>query len=104
MERLDWAEARRAFGDFGAASGMSAQDFAAAWDKYRRLDVIIGKGEQQGAAGSSFYEVPVTVTGVTRAGKPYRLSGRLTLRRANDVPGASAEQLRWHIERSTLDP
>jgi hypothetical protein len=48
--------------------------------------------------------VPVTITGLTRANKPYHLAGRLTLRRVNDVDGASPEQLRWHIERSTLQP
>ena len=54
--------------------------------------------------GCSFYEVPVTITGLTTANKPYRRAGRLTLRRVNDVAGAMVEQLRWHIERTTLQP
>ena len=104
MEGRDWAAARSVFGDFGAQSGQSARAFAAAWDKYRIVDVTVGAGEQDGAAGSSYYEVPVTITGLTRADKPYHLAGRLTLRRVNDVDGATPEQLRWHIERSTLQP
>lgn len=104
MERHDWAAARSVFGESGARSGMSASAFAAAWDKYAIVDVTVGKGEQEGAAGSSYYEVPVTITGLTKGDKPYHLAGRLTLRRVNDVEGASAEQLRWHIERSTLQP
>ena len=104
IERRDWTAARSVFGEFGARSGMNPQEFAAAWDKYRSLEVTVGTGRQEGAAGSSSYEVAVTITGVTQAGEPYRLAGRLTLRRVNDVDGASAEQLRWHIERSTLRP
>jgi hypothetical protein len=104
LEGHDWAAARSVFGDFGAQSGQSPEAFAAAWDKYKIVDVTVGTGEQEGAAGSSFYEVPVTITGLTRADKPYHLAGRLTLRRVNDVEGAAPEQLRWHIERSTLQP
>jgi hypothetical protein len=104
MERHDWIAARRVFGDFGAQSGMTPQAFVKAWDKYRIVDVTLGSGEQDGAAGSTFYDVPVTIAGLTTANKPYNLAGRLTLRRVNDVDGASAEQLRWHIERSTLRP
>jgi hypothetical protein len=104
MEGHDWAAARSVFGEFGAQSGQSAEAFAAAWDKYRVVDITVGTGDQEGAAGSSFYDVPVTITGLTRASKPYHLAGQLTLRRVNDVDGATPEQLRWHIERSTLQP
>jgi hypothetical protein len=76
MEGRDWAAARSVFGEFGAQSGQSASAFAAAWDKYRILDVTVGTGEQDGAAGSSFYEVPVTITGLTRANKARHLDGR----------------------------
>jgi len=104
LETHDFATARGVWGDHGEASGRTAEAFAAAWDKYRIINITIGKGEQQGAAGSSFYEAPVTVTGLRRDGKPYHLSGTVTLRRVNDVDGATPEQLRWHIERSTLSP
>lgn len=104
MEARDWTSARSVFGDFGAESGQSVESFAAAWAKYRIVDVTVGTGEQDGAAGSSYYEVPVTITGLTRDNRPYHLAGRLTLRRVNDVDGATPEQLRWHIERSTLQP
>jgi hypothetical protein len=104
MEGRDWAAARSVYGDFGAQSGQTAQAFAAAWDKYRIVDVTVGTGDQEGGAGSSYYDVPVTITGLTKASKPYHLAGQLTLRRVNDVDGASPEQLRWHIERSTLQP
>ena len=104
LETHDYATARRVWGNHGVASGQSPSAFAAAWDKYRIIDMTIGKGDQEGAAGSLYYEAPVTVTGLRRDGKPYTLSGSVTLRRVNDVDGATTEQLRWHIEGSTLKP
>lgn len=104
LEQHEYASARRVWGDSGKASGQSVAQFAAAWDKYRIIDITAGKGEIDGAAGSLYYEVPVTVTGLRRDGKPYNLSGTITLRRVNDVDGATSEQLRWHIERSTIEP
>lgn len=104
MEGRDWTAARSVFGEFGAQSGMSIEAFAAAWGKYRIVDVTVGPGEQDAGAGSIYYEAPVTITGLTTTNKPYNLTGRLTLRRVNDVDGATPEQLRWHIERSTLKP
>lgn len=104
LEARDWIAARSVFGDHGAQSGQTPEEFAAAWGQYRIVDVTVGPGEQDAGAGSSYYEVPVTITGLTTANRPYHLAGRLTLRRVNDVDGATPEQLRWHIERSTLNP
>ncbi|HZF46528.1 MAG TPA: hypothetical protein VEZ26_09335 [Sphingomonadaceae bacterium] len=55
-----------------------------------------GHGEQEGAAGSLYYELPVTL--VADGGKVTR-QGTLTMKRVNDVPGAEDWQLAWHIER-----
>jgi len=33
-----------------------------------------------------------------------RLTGQVVMRRVNDVPGATPEQLRWHIESTTIAP
>lgn len=104
LETHDYATARGVWGDHGAASGQTPAEFAAAWDKYRIIDITVGKGEGDAGAGSLFYEAPVTVTGLKRDGAPYNLSGSVTIRRVNDVDGATPEQLRWHIERSTLLP
>jgi hypothetical protein len=104
LSSRDWTSARRVWGNFGAASGLSAQEFAARWEPYRTLEIEIGEGEQEGAAGSLFYEAPVTITGETQDGASYSLAGTVILRRVNDVEGATPEQLRWHIEQSTLAP
>jgi hypothetical protein len=101
-----WREAMesRDFGRAGGYFGDGDTSQAKEWDKYRTIEVELGKGRTEGAAGSLYYEAPVTVTGTTRDGKPYRLNGTVTARRVNDVPGASPEQLRWHIESTTLKP
>lgn len=104
LETHAYSGARGYFGNGGAASGMSEAEFARAWDKYRIIDMTIGKGQIEGAAGSLYYEAPVTVTGLTREGRPYHLSGAVTARRVNGVDGASPQQLRWHIDSTTLNP
>lgn len=95
----DWATAYGYWGDHGAASGMTLDQFKASWGKLAQPDLEIGKGQLEGAAGSSFYSVPVTIIDGQR-----RIPGEVVLRRSNDVPGADAEQLRWHIESTTLKP
>lgn len=67
------------------------------------LTVAVPEGTMEGAAGSSFYESRIAVTASDAAGRPVRIEGPIVLRRVNDVPGATAEQLRWHIERLQLD-
>ena len=42
-------------------------------------------------------EVPVQLYGRMKDGKPFGSAGTITLRRANDVPGATAAQRRWRI-------
>ncbi|MFM5885865.1 MAG: hypothetical protein ACKOQ3_11195 [Novosphingobium sp.] len=95
----DWPTAYGYWGDHGAQSGMTLDQFKASWGKLQAPDLEVGKGEQEGAAGSSFYTVPVTIVDGQR-----RIPGEVVLRRVNDVDGATAEQLRWHIESTTLKP
>ncbi|MBU2151226.1 MAG: MliC family protein [Alphaproteobacteria bacterium] len=58
-----------------------------------------GPGQIEGAAGSLFVEVPVVLYGRYATGGEYHASGKATLRRVNNVPGATAEQLKWRIEK-----
>ncbi|MET0363977.1 MAG: hypothetical protein ABW169_04930, partial [Sphingobium sp.] len=58
----------------------------------------------EGGAGSLYYEVPVTLTGTLRDGRTERLTGPVVVRRVNDVDGATAEQLTWHLSQSDLKP
>lgn len=79
--------------------------FAAAFAAYADYHGLVGApGEVEGAAGSSYVAVPVTVYGRRRNGEAFRDRGTMTLRRVNDVDGATAEQRRWHIERGDVEP
>jgi hypothetical protein len=92
----DWAAAARAW---GPGSGVTARTLKESYDRADPPRLEIGKGEQDAGAGSIFYEASVTLR--FGAGGPAE-RGSLFLRRVNDVDGATAEQLRWHIERSTI--
>lgn len=59
--------------------------------------VTFGEGQQEGAAGSLYLTIPVTVMLSDASGKPIPMRGTLTAKRVNDVDGASAEQLSWRI-------
>ncbi len=80
----------------------SKADFAALFADLDRPTVAVPTGTIEGAAGSSYYTAPITVTGTGRDGRPVRLEGEAVLRRVNDVDGANPAQLRWHFDRLTL--
>jgi hypothetical protein len=74
-------------------------EFDARFSPYSHFEVTAGKaGEPEGAAGSIYIEVPLTVSG-TEHGRHVDRSGNAVLRRVNDVPGSTDEQRHWHIER-----
>ena len=86
-------------------SELSDGAFAASFDPYRDYrGIITGSGRMEGAAGSSYFEVPVEVTGRLKSGERFRQTGTFTLRRVNDVPGATPEQLQWRIYKTDLKP
>ena len=88
-----------------AAESVSAQDFAASFDRHGDYHANIGSpGEIEGAAGSLFVEVPVQVYGRLRSGEPFNMLGPVRLRRCNLVPGCSAAQLGWRIAASGVGP
>ena len=70
---------------------------------YSELHAQVGApGRVEGAAGSLYVEVPVVLYGRLASGAELHRSGKAVLRRVNGVPGATAEQLRWRIERVEL--
>lgn len=91
----DWAAAAKAWGE---GSGVTAKTLKESYDRAEAPQLTVGKGLAEGAAGSLYYEVPAML----RFGSGLPEHGSLVLRRVNDVDGATAEQLRWHIERSTI--
>lgn len=99
IEARDWKALRAFWGDKGERSGLSEQAFAARWSTLLAPLVTVGTGTQEGAAGSLYYTAPVTIVDGNRT-----IRGEVTIRRVNDVDGASPEQLRWHVESTTLAP
>lgn len=105
IEQRRFGEAWRLWSDGGRASGMSEEAFARGFDRYSEYHAQIGApGRIEGAAGTLYVEVPVVVYGRLRSGREFRMSGAMTLRRANEVPGSTAEQRRWRIASSELRP
>ena len=99
LERKDFARAQAQWRD-----GLPSQgDYAARLAGYRTIELSFGEGRVEGAAGSLFYEAPLAFAGVRADGARVARAGTITLRRVNDVPGATPDQLRWHIERTTLE-
>lgn len=104
LELGDYAAAYALYGEGGARSGMTPAEFSAYWRRFKTVTIAVPGGTMEGAAGSSYYTAPATVVGKLQNGSPHRLEGEVVLRRVNDVPGATPEQLRWHLESSRLEP
>jgi hypothetical protein len=74
-------------------------NFDRQFSRYSDLKVSVGSaGDQEGAAGSIYLSVPLTVTGALNGDRTSR-SATAILRRVNDVPGSTEAQRHWHIER-----
>jgi hypothetical protein len=71
--------------------------------QYKEVHANIGApGGMEGAAGSSYVDVPVQLYGRKLDGKEFNARGTMTLRRVNDVPGSTDEQRKWHITKIEL--
>ena len=92
--------------DGGKASGQpTAPAFAASFDRYAQYNAQVGgPGAIEGAAGSLYVTVPVVIYGRLKTGQEVHEKGEAQLRRVNDVPGATAEQLKWRIFRIETQP
>ena len=86
-----------------AKASWSKDAFNAKFASLANHFVAFGDGRMEGAAGSTFYTLPLTVTGATRDGTERTSRGELVLRRTNEVPGATDEQLAWQIVSLKLD-
>jgi hypothetical protein len=98
----DFDAAYSLWGDDGRASGQSRSEFAAGFAQTERVRVTVGDDiALEGAAGSQYATVPVTVDAVLRDGRRQHFEGTYTLRRSM-VDGARAEQRRWRIYEADL--
>ena len=99
MSLKDWGNAYLYWGDHGARSGLTPAEFAAKWGKLTNPEFELHTGSTEGGAGSLHYTAPIVLIDGQR-----QVHGEIMLRRVNDVDGASAEQLRWHIENLSIEP
>ena len=98
----DYDTAYRAWSDGGRASGQSAQQFAAGFAGTEGVSVELGgPGPVEGAAGSRYVQVPVTLEARQADGSTRRYAGSYTLR-MSVVDGATPEQRTWHIASADL--
>jgi hypothetical protein len=90
IEQDRFAEAANCWGDPDTAAAFAKQL------QTRRLKHLeIGKpGDAEGAAGSIYLTIPVSIYGASN-----RSAANVILRRVNEVPGSTKAQRRWHIER-----
>lgn len=68
---------------------------------YKEPTIAISGTEQEGAAGSLYCTVSGTLADAGDPSKPAQ-KGEIVLKRVNDVPGATPQQLRWTIRSSTF--
>jgi hypothetical protein len=95
IEQKRWTEANALWGDPGMA-----QKWRSELAQFADVHLEIGNlGETEGAAGSIYVTMPVVFYGPLKDGQASRRSADVILRRVNDVPGSTAAQRRWHIER-----
>ncbi|PQM27403.1 hypothetical protein CVO77_02035 [Sphingopyxis lindanitolerans] len=94
---LQWGEA--------GPPKQTPEQFRAGFAHTRSTRVTIGTpGDAEGAAGSIYLTLPVAVDATLDSGTAQRFGGEYVLRRVNNVDGASADQLRWHITSAKLRP
>jgi hypothetical protein len=104
IDARDYATAWQQWGDDGRP-GQTLASFQAGFTRTRSTGVTIGAlPPAEGAAGSTYQKVPVTVSATLTDGTRQRFVGSYVVRRVNDVDGASAGQRRWHLASATLKP
>lgn len=97
----DFATAHAAWSD-GQGAGQTPAQFAASFADTGAIELTVGEPRPaEGAAGSVYVEVPVTVTSTRADGSVQHQAGRYTLRRSQ-VDGATAAQRAWRIAAMDL--
>jgi hypothetical protein len=80
-------------------------EFTQGFAKYHQYNMQVGApGMPEGAAGSSYIQVPVLIYGRLKSGEVVNELGSATLKRVNDVPGSTPEQRLWRIEKIETKP
>ncbi len=100
----DYRRAYEMWGGGGAASGKPYEQFANGFAETASVEARVGQpGRVEGAAGSRYVDVPVTIEATTTSGEHQRFEGSYTLRRTV-VEGSTPAQRRWHIYSAHILP
>ncbi|KQN10087.1 hypothetical protein ASE85_03960 [Sphingobium sp. Leaf26] len=103
LNARDYGTAWAQWGEDGRP-GQSFDQFQSGFAGTRSTRVTIGSKLEpgDGGAGSIYQTVPVTIDSQLQDGTRQRFVGDYVVRRVNDVDGATAAQLRWHIGQAKL--
>ncbi len=103
LDRRDYRTAYRLWERGGQASHQSYAQFVRGFTDTRHTRVVAGTPTwPEGAAGSSYIRVPVTVRATLKDGTAQVFAGSYTLRHVNDVDVATPEQRQWHLDSASL--
>ncbi|MBL1201976.1 MAG: hypothetical protein RMY62_026425 [Nostoc sp. ZfuVER08] len=103
IARQEYKQAYLAWDGDGSASKQSFEQFKQGFVNTVSVAEKVGKPSPiEGAAGSLYIEIPVTITAVTTNGTVQRYHGSYQLRRVNNVPGSTLQQRRWHIYSANI--
>jgi hypothetical protein len=98
----DYARAYAMWSDDGRASGQTAEQFASGYASTEQVQVRVGTpGNAEGAAGSRYLEVPITVDSTSSDGEQRRYAGHFVLR-AVMADGAPESTRQWHLYSAAL--
>ena len=104
IQQRDFDRAYSLWSDSGRASGKSREEFEEGFAHTTRVRATIpDSASLEGAAGSQYATVPVTVESRLRNGTQQHFAGTYILRRSM-VDGATEEQRRWHIYSASIRP
>jgi hypothetical protein len=102
INRRDFRRAFLLWGDSGRASGKTLEQFEAGFAATDSSRVTIGDaGRVEGAAGSRYVEIPVTIRAWQHNGATRQFTGSYVVRRAV-VDGATDAQRQWHLNSADI--
>lgn len=105
LQARDYHRAYRLWDRDGAASGKSFAQFKAGFGDTASTRVEAGRAARpEGAAGSIYVTVPVTIVATGTDGSQRSFTGSYVMRRIGAISGASEAQRTWHIASASLRP
>jgi len=102
---INRSEYLRAYSYYGENSGVGGYEaFAKGFADTESVDILMGRSTSEGAAGSTYYSLPVAIDAVSRDGTHRQYAGCYTLRLANPQIQATPPFVPMHIEKGELKP